>query len=136
MGRFEVLTKYIPRIKSDSIGEWIIDQTSDGTAEHPIRMPYINYTELVGRFIDDVYRFEENNKDLEMTRYDDILKENGLQWDVQSMENADVFNLNAKCVLALIMGAVRADRFYEGALSGFFRSGAMLRWLERLHTIE
>ena len=32
-------------------------------------------------FIDDVYAFEESNKDMELTRYGDILNDNGLEWD-------------------------------------------------------
>ena len=35
---------------------------------------------------------------------------------MESMKNTDVSNLNAQCVLALIMGTVRAERFCDGAL--------------------
>ena len=52
------------------------------------------------------------------------------------MKNADVSNLNAQCVLALIMDAVRAERFCDGALLDFFTSGSMLKWLERLKSFE
>jgi len=52
------------------------------------------------------------------------------------MKNADVSDLNAQCVLALIMGAVRAERFCDGALLDFFKSGCILKWLERLNSIE
>ncbi len=91
---------------------------------------------MVHNFIDDVYAFEESNKDMELTRYGDILNDNGLEWDSETMENADVSNLNAQCVLALIMGAVRAERFCDGALLDFFKSGCILKWLERLNNIE
>ena len=33
-------------------------------------------------------------------RYVDILKDNGLEWDSASMENADVSNLNAQAILS------------------------------------
>lgn len=36
------------------------------------------------------------------------------------MSTAVVENLDAKCVLAMILGAVRVDRFCDGALLGFF----------------
>ncbi len=52
------------------------------------------------------------------------------------MKNADDSNLNAKCVLALIMGSVRAERFCDGALLDFFNSGCILKLLERLNRIE
>ena len=63
-----------------SIGEWVIDKENDGMPEHPIQMPFVGYSEMVYNFIDDVYTFEESNKDMELTRYGDILKDNGLEW--------------------------------------------------------
>ena len=136
MSKFDILTKYIPIIQADSIGEWVIDNENDGTLEHPIQMPFVDYSEMVDNFIDDVYAFEESNKDMELTRYEDILKDNGLEWDSESMKNADISSLNAHCVLALIMGAVRAEGFCDGALLDFFKSGCILKWLERLNSIE
>lgn len=136
MSKFNILTKYIPMIQTASIGEWIIDKENDGTLEHPIHMPFVGYSEMVHNFINDVYTFEESNKNMELTRYGDILKDNGLEWDIVSMKSADVSNLNAQCVLALIMGAVRAERFCDGALLDFFKSGCILKWLERLNSIE
>jgi hypothetical protein len=136
MSKFDILTKYISMIQSDNIGEWIIDKENDGTSEHPIQMPFVDYSEIVRNFIDDINIFEERNKDIELTRYSDILKDNGIEWSTESMKNADVSILNAQCVLALIMGAVRAERFCDGALLDFFKSGCILKWLERLNCIE
>lgn len=136
MSKFDILTKYISIIKSNSIGKWIIDRENDGTLEHPIQMPFVDYSEIVRNFINDVYTFEESNNDMELTRYGDILKDNGIEWDTESMKNADVSFLNVQCVLALIMGAVRAERFCDGALLDFFKSGYILKWLERLNNIE
>ena len=53
--KFESLTKYLPQLANDSIGEWIIDRKNDGSPEHPKQMPFVNYTEMVHRFIEDVY---------------------------------------------------------------------------------
>ena len=123
-------------IQTDSIGEFVIDKENDGTPEHPIQMPFVDYSEMVHNFIDDVYTFEKSNKDMELTRYGEILKDNGLEWDSESMKSADISNLNLQCVMALIMGAVRAERFCDGALLDFFKSGYILKWLERLKSIE
>lgn len=136
MSKFDILTKYISMIPSDSIGEWIIDRENDGTLERPIQMPFVDYSEIVRNFINDVYTFEESNNDMELTRYGDILKDNGIEWDTESMKNADISILNVQCVLALIMGAVRAERFCDGALLDFFKSGYILKWLERLKACE
>ena len=136
MSKFDILTQYISMIQTDNIGEFVIDKENDGTPEHPIQMPFVGYSEMVHNFIDDVYTFEESNKDMELTRYGEILKDNGLEWDSESMKSADISNLNLQCVMALIMGAVRAERFCDGALLDFFKSGYILKWLERLKSIE
>lgn len=123
-------------IPSDSIGEWVVDKENDGTPEHPIQIPFVDYSVIVCKFINDVYSFEDNNKDMDLTRYGEILNENGLEWGTESMKNADVSNLNAQCVLALIVGAVRAERFCDGVLLDCFKSGYILKWIERLNNIE
>ena len=41
-----------------------------------------------------------------------------------------------QCVMALIVGAVRAERFCDGALLTFFTDGSIRRWLERLKEIN
>ena len=136
MSKFAELTKYLPLLEGDNIGSWIIDRENDGTPEHPIQMPFVNYSEMVHRFIDDVYDFEENNKDLELTRYGEILEKNGLEWGSKSMSGAVVSSLDSQCIMALIMGAVRAERFCDGALLGFFKDGSIKKWLERLKEID
>lgn len=136
MKKFENLIKYLPLLEDDNIGTWIIDRENDGTPEHPIQMPFVNYSEMVHNFIKDVYDFEEKNKDFELTRYGEILEKNGLEWDSKSMSEADVSSLDGQCIMALIMSAVRAERFCDGALLGFFKDGSIKKWLERLKKID
>lgn len=109
---------------------------NDGTSEHPIQLPFVGYSEMVNNFLHDIYIFEQSNKDMELTRYGDILKENGIEWGLESMKKADTSNLDAQCVLALIMGAVRAERFCDGALLDYFKTGCILKWLEKLNSIK
>ena len=52
------------------------------------------------------------------------------------MSGAIVEDLDAKVVCALIVSAVRAERFYDGALLNFFKNGSMMRWLHRLREIN
>lgn len=52
------------------------------------------------------------------------------------MSGAIVEDLDAKVVCALIVGAVRAERFCDGALLNFFKNGSMMRWLCRLQEIN
>ena len=132
MNKFENLIKYLPLLEDDNFGAWVIDRENDGTPEHLIQMPFVNYSEMVHHFIEDVYDFSENNKDFKLTRYGEILEKNGLEWGSKSMSEANVSYLDAQCVMALIMGAVRAERFCDGALLGFFKDGSIHKWLKRL----
>lgn len=136
MPEFEKLTKYIPLLDHADLGRWVIDEENDGTMEHPIQFPFVAYSKLVSDFIEDVGIFVEENPELHLTRYGEILEACGLEWSSQSMSGAIVEDLDAKVVCALIVGAVRAERFYDGALLNFFKNGGMMRWLHRLREIN
>ena len=136
MSKFESLTQYLPQLGDDIIGTWFVDHENDGTLEHPKQMPFVMYTRMVDEFVEDVYRFERSHQDFRLNRYGEILNQNGIEWDSKSMSSADVSNMDAHCVMALIMGAVRAERFCDGALLGFFKDGSIRKWLERLQEID
>ena len=136
MSKFDNLTKYLPQVSDDNFGTWIIDRENDGTPEHPIQMPFVNYTELVHNFIDDVMRIVDQNPEMELTHYGRILNDNGIEWSSQSMSEADISKADVTCVLALLVGAIRAERFCDGALLGFFKDGSIRKWLGRLKEID
>ena len=108
----------------------------DSNCTLPKQMPFVMYTRMVDEFVEDVYRFERSHQDFRLNRYGEILSQNGIEWDSKSMSSADVSNMDAHCVMALIMGAVRAERFCDGALLGFFKDGSIRKWLERLKDID
>ena len=39
-------------------------------------------------------------------------------------------------LIALIFGVIRAERFSEGILLVFLKNGSIIRWLERLKTLD
>lgn len=133
---YESLTKYLLEFPGDEKGMWIINKENDGTPEHPVQMPYVNYSKLARSFTADVYSFVEAHEEMELNRYSDILETNGIKWRRDSMSAVSVENLDAKCVLALILGAVRAERFCDGALLCFFENGSIARWIERLKELD
>ena len=133
---YESLTKYLLEFPGDEKGMWIIDKENDGTPEHPIQMPYVNYSRLVRDFTDDVYSFVDKYEEMGLRSYAEILKENGIEWGMDSMSTAVVENIDAKCVIAMILGALRAERFCDGALLGFFENGSIARWIERLKKLD
>ena len=52
------------------------------------------------------------------------------------MSAVDVSRMDGQGVMALIMAAVRAERFCDGALKEFFENGSIEKWLCRLKEIE
>ena len=123
---YEALTKYIGQF--EDVGTWIIDRENDGSKEHPIQMPYMSYSKTITNFFSEMYAFMVCN-------YQEVLKRNDIQWG-REMGNADVSGFDVEGVLALLTGAVRAERFCDGAFASFVRSGAIDRWLRRLKEID
>lgn len=136
MGKYENLTKYLMQLSTDEIGAWVIKKTSDSSLEHPMQMPYVDYSEVVRHFMDDFYKFSEEHPEFRLNRYGETLEENGISWGTESMSNVDVTALDENCILALIMGAIRAERFCDGALLSFFKKGTIVNWLERLKELD
>lgn len=136
MKQFEALTKYIPLFETDSIGTWHIDRENDGTLEHPIQAPFVMYSKMTRDLVDEIYALVDQRSEWEINHYDQILEDNGLLWDRISMGSAAVENLDARCVCALLVAAVRAERFCDGALLGFFKDGSITRWLQRLKELD
>ena len=129
MSKYDDLIKYSDLFADDDIGEWFIDTENDGSREHPIQMPYVTYTKLVVQFIHDVHDCAEQ---IGVNNYIDILKRHGIDWRKKSMNSAEVTNLPSDVICALLLGAVRAERFCDGALLGFFKNGSIQRWLKEL----
>ena len=133
---YESLTKYLEEFKDTEFGTWIIDKKNEGTPEHPIQFPFVNYSRVVDQFIDDVYSFVDNHEEMGLHSYIKILEDNGIQWSWEPMVNAEVDDLDAQCIIALIFGAIRADMFGEGTLLAFLKEGLITKWLERLKTLD
>ena len=96
----------------------------------------MNYSCVVDHFIDDVFSFVDKYEEVGLYSYQKVLEENGIKWNAQSMETAVVDDLDAKCVVALIYGAIRAERFCDGTILAFLKDGTIVRWLERLKTLD
>lgn len=133
---YEGLTDILRELPQGEYGSWIIDRENDGSPENPIQMPFVSYSEVVRKFMDAVFTFEKNHPEYGLNRYRDILEQNGIEWGNVSMDAVDVSGKDGICVVALLLGAVRAERFCDGALLGFFQKGSIQRWLECLKEID
>ena len=134
--KFDKLIGLLEPLENDSVGEWRIDKEHKGTEDDPIHFPYPMYTEVINELIEAVYEFEHENPEYELTKYGELLKKRGLEWRQRSMENADVSNMDAQGIMALLMGMVRGERFCDGAIMGMIKSGAVKKWLLRLQELK
>ena len=133
---YEKLTKYLDEFTGAEFGTWIFDNKNDGTPEHPAQMPFLSYSSVIMHFIEDVHSFVYEYEEIGLYNYQKVLEENGIEWGMESMAKTEVDNLDAKCVIALIFGVIRAERFSEGILLVFLKNGSIIRWLERLKTLD
>lgn len=136
MQQFTVLTKYLTAFETDYFGEWRSRTETQLGDNKEIQLAFVDYSQLICQFEADVYRFQAENPVLELGNYQQILADNGITWSQKQMSEVAVEHLDALCVSAIIMVAVRAERFSEGALLDFFRNGSITKWLQRLETID
>lgn len=134
---YKTLTDFLPQIKDIDYGKWYPEkQTGDGSMERPFQMPFVVYTDVVEQFIKEVYRFEEKHPEYGLNRYHQILEKHSIEWSDESMTNADVTEIDGQGVMALILAAIRAERFCDGALLDFLKKGCIQKWLERLMELD
>ena len=124
---YESLTKYIDKIDGDKICEWV---------EEPGYMPYVNYTRMVDDFVDDVYKFLKESKEVSPKNFQDIIKANGIALNTKSVFEVDLNTLDGCCIFSILLAAVRAERFSDGVLENLFKQGHIKKWLERLKEID
>ena len=133
MSKYSVLFKYIDLLSNDLFGNWVVDTVSAGTIEEPIQLPNVLYSHTVNEFIRDVYSCWENSG---LEDYIQLLNSHDIEWDSESMRNANVGELPSEVILALLLGAVRAEKFCDGALLGFLKDDTIQKWLGALKAKE
>lgn len=129
MKKYEQLTKFIDIFFNNNFGNWHIDRENDGSFEHPIQMPFVHYEPSVVDFIETVQAVAIEKG---LTNYVDTLNQSGIEWDSDSMKRANVRTLTDDTILSLLIGAVRAEKFCDGALLDFLKSGSIQKWLHEL----
>ena len=91
---FQELTGFIERLDSEEHGNWVIDKENDGSPEHPIQMPYVNYGREAIAFEDAVYKFVDEHPEYDMKNYREILEKAGIECETNSMEGVIVDDLD------------------------------------------
>ena len=136
MKKYSALTKYINLLENDNVSEWIVDKENDGSSERPMHLPFVIYSITVHRLEGDICKFAKESDEIVPGKYAEILQANGIEWGYDSMMKADASVLDAQCILALLIASLRAERFCDGALLGFIKNGAVIRWLKRLQELD
>lgn len=134
--KFGSITRYLPIISEVSFKKWVYDNANDGQPEHTVNVSLPDYSQTIKSFIDDIYRYMDDNKEMELNCYSGIMERYGIARNIDSMCNADVKNLDGQGIMSLILGAVRSERFCDGSLLSFFKNGSIIKWLERLKQID
>lgn len=101
-----------------------------------MHLPFVIYSITVKKLADDIYKFAKESDEIVPSKYAEIIQANGIEWGYDSMMKADASELDAQCILALLIASLRAERFCDGALLGFIESGSVIRWLKRLQELD
>ena len=133
---YESLTKYLDEFTGTEFGRWIFDDKNDGTPDHPLQFPFVNYSSVIMHFIEDVHSFVDNHEEVGLRNYKKILEDNGIEIGRESMANVEVDDLDARCIITMIFSIIRAERFSEGILLTFLKNGSIIRWLKRLKALD
>lgn len=110
---FESLTRFIPAM----------DRKESVFSGHP-------------SLFDELYRLADERKEYRLHEYGKVLEEYGLKWDERDLRAADVSEMDAQGVVAVLFGACRADHFCEGAFDDFAKDGYVSKWLKRLKELD
>ena len=99
-------------------------------------MPYVEYGREINALEDAIYQFINDHPEYELNNYNDILKRNHIEWGQKSMASVDVSHMDGQMIMALLVGAVRAERFCDGAMLNFLENGSIQKWLKRLQELD
>ena len=95
---YESLTSLLPKLQGAEFGEWIIDRENAGSPEHPKQFPFVAYGRSVTDLENAIYRFIDEHKEMELTRYVDILEEA----NIKNLYPASDMDDGAKKVIRLV----------------------------------
>ena len=132
MKRYEQLTKYISLIDLNNCGDW--KSINDQTSEDYVDFPYLQYNEIVYKFIEDVVSFCDKHEEFDFKNYREILKKAKIK--VGALSDVNVTKQDEKTIVLMIFATIRAERFCEGTLMFYIKDGTLIRWLKRLEEFD
>ena len=132
-GTYGKLTDFIePLSNEETHGTLYEPAPVDGV----IQMPFIDYSQLSMDFIHAVQAFVDAHEDFNLRDYFGVLEEAHVAPGRESFESAELSRLEGRTVMAMIVAAVRSERFCDGSYLEFLNSGFFVRCLKRLKAID
>jgi len=132
MDKFAKLISLKEKLDKGEYGTWHVDTEHKGTRDDPIHVPFPIYSETVEELVAAVYEFNDNNPDYDLYNYYEILRKYG----IEKMKDVDIDTLDNRCVMALLMSIIRAERFCDGYILEELENGNIQKLLGRLKTIS
>ena len=132
--RFYEITRFLPIFDTDHFGDWYTDHSADGSLEHPFHLPCFSYNDDVEEFSSAVRGFIDNHPQMNLECYSDILRENSIE--IETIKEIDCSKHDGRCVCAMIVANVLAEKFCEGAILDSCKDGTFIKWLERLKELD
>lgn len=114
--QYESITKYLPKFAEGDFGY---------EPEQPTMGDVFRFREWVNDFLADYHKLMQNYKKADLTHYPSLMPDPGSR-PVETYTEVEA--------MATIIGAIRAERFCDGALSGAMQDGLIegcLRVLEK-----
>lgn len=96
MSKFDSLTKYISIIKSDSIGEWIVNKENGETSDLLFQMLFMGYSRIVNKFQKDLFKFFEELQN--MITPNIVRRYNRTTFNLVSIRNS-IMHFNSSTIL-------------------------------------
>lgn len=132
--KYYELTKYLPIFDTNYFGEWYTDNSADGSFEHPFHLPCFSYNKGVEEFSSAVLCFIDNHPEMDLAHYKDILSENSIE--IETIKEVDCSKFDGRCICAMIVANVLAEKFCEGAILGSCEDKTFVKWLKRLMELD
>lgn len=69
-------------MENSKYGKWHVDTEHKGTEDDPIQMPFVGYERIVIDLEHAIYDFVDTHPEMELTKYSEVLEQNGLEWGI------------------------------------------------------
>lgn len=123
---YEKFTAILPAIAENPHHWWRESGADDALSWSPV---------LLSLYY-EIYAFADAHPQEHLNEYEKLLNAHGIVWSVESMSGADVQHLDGPTVMALLVGAARAEHYVAGSFTSLARNGSIERWIRRLAALD